>query len=94
GDNCLNRFVGYLRNELREEDLIIRYGGDEFLVFTKCNDINVFNARLNLIRNKVERLFKLDNITLSFSFGIDVLAKGIENAINYADERMYLDKNR
>ncbi|MDD9158464.1 GGDEF domain-containing protein, partial [Aliivibrio sp. S4TY2] len=94
GDNCLNRFIGYLRNELREEDLIIRYGGDEFLVFTKCNEINVFNARLELIRNKVERLFKSDDITLSFSFGIDNLSKGIENAINYADERMYLDKNR
>ncbi|GLR76164.1 bifunctional diguanylate cyclase/phosphodiesterase [Aliivibrio sifiae] len=94
GDNCLNRLVGYLKNELREEDLIIRYGGDEFLIFTKWNDINVFKSRLELIRNKVERLFKSDGIALSFSFGIDNLAKGIEIAINCADERMYLDKNR
>lgn len=94
GDNCLNQFVDYLRSKLRKEDLIVRYGGDEFLIFTKCNNVNLFKSRLELIRNKVECLFKSDAIDLSFSLGIDNLAKGIEVAINCADERMYVDKSR
>lgn len=94
GDDCLSQFVMYLKNELREEDLIIRYGGDEFLIFTKWDDIDMFESRLNLIRHKIERLFQFNDIDVSFSYGIDNLSKGIESAINCADKKMYINKSR
>lgn len=94
GDDCLSKFVMYLKHELRKEDLIIRYGGDEFLIFTQWDDRHTFESRLNLIRNKVEKLFKSNNIDLSFSYGIEDLSKGMEIAINCADEKMYADKSR
>jgi diguanylate cyclase (GGDEF)-like protein len=94
GDDCLSQFVMYLKNELREEDLIIRYGGDEFLIFTKWDDIDMFESRLNLIRHKIERLFKFNDIDVSFSYGIDNLSKWIESAINCADKKMYINKSR
>ena len=34
GDEYIKRIVGIIKNKLKKNDLFIRYGGDEFLIFS------------------------------------------------------------
>jgi diguanylate cyclase (GGDEF)-like protein len=99
GDNLLTQFSGELRTQFRQDDLIGRWGGDEFIV--------IMNGNLNDARNCVERLRKwafgtykirtqkgVCPIPVSASVGIAVWDRTEEfpQVLSRADESMYEEK--
>lgn len=40
GDHCIRQFARGIRNEFRNDDIIGRFGGDEFVVFLPCRDVD------------------------------------------------------
>lgn len=84
GDRVLKEFVSICKNNLRGGDLVIRYGGDEFLLL--------------LFTNKPDRVIaRVTELTpVRFSYGIASLteAKTVTELVALADGRMYEHKKR
>ncbi len=83
GDEYLKSFVETFKSITRTEDLVIRWGGDEFLlVFPGADEYDV---------KKIMRRIDSEFIG-SFSWGFSVMpdeATRFEDAVSLADERMY-----
>lgn len=97
GDLVLNTVVGIIRGCIRKTDILIRYGGDEFLLILPDVDEEIFSKKLKQIRNMVceAEVPGYARLRLTVSIG-GVLADNetIESAVARADGLMYQAKNR
>lgn len=97
GDLVLNTVVGIIRGCIRKTDILIRYGGDEFLLILPDVDEEIFSKKLKQIRNMVceAEVPKYARLRLTVSIG-GVLADNetIESAVSRADGLMYQAKKR
>lgn len=98
GDNLINFIVSTIKAIIRDIDIIIRMGGDEFLIlFPKC-----FEADAEMAVERInKRLMEFDKKRIkpfkhSFSYGIVEITKdnrtNIIEIIKVADEKMYQNK--
>lgn len=97
GDYVLQKIANIFIHNLRDYDLAIRYGGDEFLLVLK--NCTLYNAcsKLSDLRQKVnrlqfEKLTDRDFLTLSFGMEICRTKEDFEAAKAAADEAMYRSK--
>ena len=95
GDAVLKEVSEVFRQSFREYDLIVRYGGDEFVVLLE--EMNYKHERIDFIlKNIVRRVEKqLLRFKISASYGCAVApeeAEDLETLIMLADERMYEQK--
>lgn len=98
GDKIIKNVANILKNCFREEDIVARIGGDEFLaVIQESNRENIEHIRNRIYeeikfynRNRVET-----HLEISISIRLEV-QKDMEESIEYlmkkADLHMYLDK--
>ena len=97
GDVVLITFVNIIKNCTRKTDMLIRYGGDEFLLIMPGIKEQDFKNKLLQILEEVRRADVPGHggLRLSASIG-GVLSNGsvIEDAIGRADKLMYQAKNR
>ena len=97
GDVVLITFVNIIKNCTRKTDMLIRYGGDEFLLIMPGIKEENFKNKLLQILEEVRRADVPGHggLRLSASIG-GVLSNGsvIEDAIGRADKLMYQAKNR
>ncbi|WP_187647574.1 bifunctional diguanylate cyclase/phosphodiesterase [Nitrosophilus labii] len=99
GDFILREFANILKTILREEDIIVRYGGEEFLVFLKKpeNEKEILKVA-ERIRKTIENFsYEYENyqINITVSIGITLHPerfKTIKEAIKIADEMLYKAK--
>ena len=81
---------------IRKTDILIRYGGDEFLLILPSIKKHIFEDKLKLIREKIHDTIvpKYEKMQLSVSIGGAIFREGnIEDAIASADRQMYIAKN-
>jgi len=104
GDAVLKRVAENLTKSLRKEDIVARFGGDEFAVaigfLKKSNDILSFLKRIE--DSFIEPLLYVDddleyNIPISLSIGVTFYSKqsknlSIEKLLKQSDRAMYLAK--
>ena len=97
GDLVLNTIVGSIRGCICKTDILIRYGGDEFLLILQDVDEEIFSKKLKQIRDMVceAEVPEYARLRLTVSIG-GVLADNetIESAVSRADGLMYQAKNR
>ena len=97
GNLVLNTVVGIIRGCIRKTDILIRYGGDEFLLILQDVDEEIFSKKLKQIRDMVceAEVPGYTRLRLTVSIG-GVLADNetIESAVARADGLMYQAKNR
>lgn len=94
GDAALQHVVSAIRSCLRENDIPIRYGGDEFLlIFPKIYEKH-FLEILENISQRVRQIVIEEHptIKLSVSVGGAYGIKPLYKAIDAADKAMYRDK--
>ncbi len=98
GDEVLKVIANRLKENFRASDVISRFGGDEFLIFTiSQNEEQVHESIKNeiaqIISKKIE--FKYNSFFVKCSIGISIFpedGKDIEKLISTADLRMYEEK--
>ena len=85
-----------IKKYIRKTDILIRYGGDEFLLILPSIKKHIFEDKLKLIREKIHDTIvpKYEKMQLSVSIGGAIFREGnIEDAIASADRQMYIAKN-
>ena len=91
GDKVLKVVSKVLKNNCNTEDVVCRYGGDEFLVIFKNCSISLAYEKINNISHILNNYFKYSKINVSFSAGISCYedGKSLEKAIKEADVSLY-----
>ena len=100
GDQLLKQFAVRLKENVREEDILCRIGGDEFLVL--LNDIKEKKAALEIVtrlHNALQVPYLIDNskIVATSSIGIAVFPEdGMDSKIliSRSDAALYLAKEQ
>lgn len=96
GDAALITTANIIKKYIRKTDILIRYGGDEFLLILPSIKKHIFEDKLKLIREKIHDTVvpKYEKMQLSVSIGGAIFREGnIEDAIASADRQMYIVKN-
>lgn len=96
GDVVLEYISGIIISSVRDNDILIRYGGDEFLlVFYEVPELSFFEY-MDAIKKNVasSRIPKYPDIELSVSIGGVYGCKPFADAIEQADREMYKNKQR
>ena len=94
GDAALRDIAAAIRSCIRKTDILIRYGGDEFLLLFPRMTEEIFLEKKKQIQQAVRgvRMSEFADIQLSVSVGGVCGVHPITEAIRKADYLMYLDK--
>jgi diguanylate cyclase (GGDEF)-like protein len=101
GDIVLKEVGALLRRSVRTEDIVCRYGGEEFLMVLPDTSLESVRERAEVMRDAIEKLelqhagHALGKITASF--GISFSQDGVltpDILMRYADEALYEAKRR
>ena len=98
GDKAIAQMANLFQSILREVDIIIRMGGDEFLLIfpeSSLKDLSIINERFNKnlikLNQNIKRAYKI-----GFSMGISCYdpdnPQSSDELIRIADEKMYKEK--
>ncbi len=104
GDKVLKEIANRIKSCIKEEDILIRYGGEEFILFVKSNpDSPTYKYDMvqfaRSIKNAVmKKYIDVDGIKLKITISIGInlyeYEKSIEEAIKHADMALYKAKQR
>ncbi len=98
GDLVLKEVANLVKGQIRKEDIICRYGGEEFaIIFKNTGDINSVLHRVEELREKIKAAvfsYEDNSISVTCSFGLVSCSScsktaSIEEVVKYADEALY-----
>ena len=89
GDKILKDFAEIIKESIRKTDIVIRYGGEEFLIFFP----NTSKKEALIALLKIKKRLKNSNYKYTFSGGIADEGSNLEEMIELADKRLYKAKN-
>ncbi len=95
GDVVLRDFSLMIKNNIRENDLFARIGGEEFVILTKINNIShLYNMCDKILYITNNLIIKENDIILKITVSIgcyifDPLEENLESALNKADIALY-----
>ncbi|MDP4078491.1 GGDEF domain-containing protein [Acidovorax sp. A1169] len=98
GDRVLVTVAGVLARNLRESDVIARWGGEEFLALMPASpqaSAMEVAERIRMAMEQIEMDCQGQPVPLSMSFGVTQVAHGddLQAAIARADQALYQSKN-
>lgn len=88
GNRILSRFLDALSTVAKEEDVIVKFGSDEFILFIKDTSIKDTNKRIHGLYSKLKVLSKEVEVAVGCSVGL----AGTDAADNYFELFQYADK--
>lgn len=98
GDMALKTVANAIQSCIRKSDLLIRYGGDEFLLVLSGIPSDILQAKLEQIRAAVQMAsvpgYSHFRLSLSIGGTIQSLADPMDNIVRRADRLMYQAKCR
>jgi len=97
GDRVLKSVGDILRRQIRNVDIIARYGGDEFVMFVPEKDKRQAMQLAERLRTRVAQEHFSDEMTVSLSMGIasyPLDSIDLEDLVDKADRAMYQAKQK
>ena len=101
GDKVLKELAEILHTQMRNEDMLARFGGEEFIMLLRSTDVNSVGMWAERVREKVEQSsFIFEGITIPTTLSIGVCSMKGENIttldtlIKKADNALYQAKNK
>lgn len=98
GDLALEAAANAIRSCIRSSDLLIRYGGDEFLLVLPGIPSDILQTKLEQIRAAVQQAtvpgYSHFRLSLSIGGTMQAITDSMENAVRRADRLMYQAKGR
>ena len=97
GDRVLKMIVEHIKNSLRNQDKLIRYGGDEFIIYLPNIEIEDFYLIMQNILENIHHatIRRYESVQFSLSAGITMYQTGtIEEAVSLADHLLYHAKRK
>lgn len=97
GDGAIKDATKIIKNSIRKTDIMVRMGGDEFIIVLECETADILNVTLE----RIDKAFldynrnSTKNYELSCSFGWDMLNSDydtIDQFIHHVDTLMYENK--
>lgn len=98
GDQYIAKMAEVLKECIPKNDMVMRYGGDEFVVLGRCSDSSTAAQRVGLIRASLQRINELEKqeYRMEASIGVsEYLADenmDLGRLLEEADQRMYEEK--
>lgn len=97
GDLALTSIATLLKNNLRESDLLCRFGGEEFAILLPNTSVHeaerIANDLKQAMTNSSIIMAHESLMSMTASFGVAELGESLEDILGYADKAMYLAKN-
>ena len=97
GDEVLKVLADTVKNSLRGSDLVIRWGGEEFLIILRdVPNLDITKSLAEKLREKINQIeiSKVGHFSCSFGVNCGFVSsqKDIENILDKADEALYKAK--
>ena len=101
GDIAIKKTAEILKQSIRKDDIVIRYGGEEFLVILKNADMDIFKEVYKRITDNLqkeniihEKSAISDRLTLSMGVSLKYFDKNfdLKDSIKEADKALYISK--
>lgn len=90
GDDALIHFSGFILDNIRSCDYLIRMGGDEFILLIKKGTLPGAYRKVTEIAEKIKPFQCMnDEIKLTFSFGMSLVEDDFMSSYKDADEQLY-----
>lgn len=95
GDTVLKTLVDVVKHSIREEDILIRWGGEEFIILLEIESIEKLSDVAEHIRVKIEsnHFGMIKHLTCSFGITLHKDNETINKAIERSDKALYISKN-
>ena len=98
GDAVLAAFAQIIKKEARTEDIIGRFGGEEFMAILSETDVKggvIFAEKVRKHVEKAKFMYKNERIDVTVSCGVSERKRNssMETAIKHADDNLYKAKN-
>jgi Amt family ammonium transporter len=96
GDSVLVELSSLIMNNIRDNDIFARWGGEEFLIVFDNNNLEVTQNICEELRKKIEKFnfSTVKNITASFGVsGLYNKSESFEDALKRADKALYEAKH-
>lgn len=98
GDKVLKEVADFLQSSVRQSDVVVRYGGDEFLIILTELEGDPEMVRDRIKKNFGKKTFKDLSFPVSLSIGCSLWdpeqSRQLESILSEADQKMYEDKKR
>ncbi len=97
GDRVLSAVAAMLTESLRSDDLVARYGGDEFVVLLADADLGEAQAIVARIQSGVESWFRKNNYSCGISIGFAAASTAewnLERVLQSVDRLLYQSKTQ
>ncbi len=92
GDIVLKNLAVLIKKHIRDSDVFVRYGGEEFVLLFPNTELNKAVISLEKIRTLVEEEAMSKDIFITVSIGVVEFKEDIDMSIKRADKAMYRSK--
>ncbi|MBW5447908.1 diguanylate cyclase [Cohnella sp. CFH 77786] len=97
GDDLLRKLAGALMDAAKHGEIVVRWGGDEFLLLCPYGDRSALETMSRTIGERMAQISSQWNRPLSVSIGSAVYpddGRMLDELVQAADKGMYADKHR
>ncbi|MBI4390041.1 MAG: diguanylate cyclase, partial [Nitrospinae bacterium] len=98
GDQALKQTARLMQTALRKQDLVFRWGGEEFLILLPETDLKGAETLSEKVRSKFESedfIYQRQKLPVTMSFGVALYSgdcPNVDHCLKQADNRLYLAK--